>query len=250
MWLSLKDDAKIISNIQYEQIYIEYITLINNMNLSDRISLIVEYSGKNLSEFSRLVGFKTPQTVRELIKGNTKRVSDSVESKILSAFPQINREWLLTGEGEMLRDLAESKEPELEPEISYTEGVPYFDEDFMLGFEEIMGPANEHPSFLIRMPGYERATLWCNASGHSMEPEISNGDIIALQRVEDFSFLPFGDVYGIITTNGMRTIKRLGRSAREGFYRLIPTNKDYDEQDIPISQIAMVYRVMGAMKPF
>lgn len=113
-----------------------------------------------------------------------------------------------------------------------------------------MMQANEHPEYLIRMPGYEKATLWCNASGHSMEPEINNGDIIALQRVDDFSFLPYGDVYGFITTNGLRTIKRLGRSDRDGFYRLIPTNKDYDEQEIPINKIALVYRVMGAMKAF
>ena len=92
--------------------------------------------------------------------------------------------------------------------------------------------------------------MWCNASGHSMEPEINNGDIIALQRIEDFSFLPFGDVYGFITTNGMRTIKRLGRSSKDGYYRLIPTNKEYDEQEIPINKIALVYRVMGTMKSF
>lgn len=156
----------------------------------------------------------------------------------------INEAWLLTGDGTML------DESETTPEISYTEGVPYYDEDFLLGFAEVVGPSNENPDFLIRMPGYEKATLWCNASGHSMEPEINNGDIIALQRIEDFSFLPFGDVYGFITTNGMRTIKRLGRSDKDGYYRLIPTNKEYDEQDIPVNKIALVYRVMGTMKAF
>lgn len=159
------------------------------------------------------------------------------------ASPQINIDWLLTGRGKML-------EKEATYEISYTEGVPYYDEDFMLGFEEVGTPNSENPDFLIRMPGYERATLWCNASGHSMEPEINSGDIIALQRIEDFSFLPYGDVYGIITTNGMRTIKRLGRGSTPDTYRLIPTNHDYDEQEIKKSQIAMVYRVMGAMKGF
>ena len=83
-----------------------------------------------------------------------------------------------------------------------------------------------------------------------MEPEINHGDIIALQRIIDFSFLPFGDIYGFVTTNGMRTIKRLGRSVRDGYYKLIPTNKEYDEQEIPIDKILMVYRVMGAMKAF
>ena len=210
-------------------------------DIQNRLKAYLDSKGLTYKDFEALCG---------LSNGMAAKISGKMRSTTADRIVEksdLNIDWLLTGNGEMI---IERVEPELEPEISYTEGVPYFDEDFMLGFEEIMGPANEHPSFLIRMPGYERATLWCNASGHSMEPEISNGDIIALQRVEDFSFLPFGDVYGIITTNGMRTIKRLGRSAREGFYRLIPTNKDYDEQDIPISQIAMVYRVMGAMKPF
>lgn len=69
-------------------------------------------------------------------------------------------------------------------------------------------------------------------------------------RCKDVSYLPVWYVYGIIPTNGMRTIKRLGRSSREGYYRLIPTNKEYDEQEIPLKQIAVVYRVMGAMKAF
>lgn len=158
----------------------------------------------------------------------------------------INESWLLTGEGEMI--IPSANEPT--PEISFKEGVPYYDVDFQLGFDEFEGVDNPNPEYLIRMPGYEKATLWCNASGHSMEPEINHGDILALQRVNDFSFLPFGDIYGFITTNGMRTIKRLGRSPHQGYYRLIPTNKEYDEQEIPISSIAIVYRVMGAMKAF
>lgn len=155
----------------------------------------------------------------------------------------ISEKWLLTGEGEMCVEAPQ-------PEISYTVGVPYYDEDFLLGFDEVVSSSKDHPEYLINMPGYERATLWCNASGHSMEPEINNGDIIAMQRIDDFSFLPYGDVYGFITTNGMRTIKRLGRSAKSGYYRLIPTNKDYDEQELPINKITIVYRVMGAMKAF
>lgn len=215
------------------------------MILSERINKLVEYSQMSIPQFAKLVGFKTPQAVRELIKGNTKSLSDAAIFKLSSAFPDLSMDWLLTGEGPMM---IERNAPA--PVINYTEGVPYYNEDFMLGFEEIGTPDSENPDFLIRMPGYERATLWCNASGHSMEPEINNGDIIALQRVEDFSFLPFGDVYGFITANGMRTIKRLGRSERDGFYRLIPTNKEYDEQEIPINIITHVYRVMGTMKAF
>ncbi len=205
-----------------------------------RLDIYLKSKNLSISEFADQCGFN--KSVASRIKETTSRAT----LKGISDNSDLNIDWLLTGKGKML--VEEDAAPE--PEISYTEGVPYYDVDFQLGFEELTHPGAPNPEYLIRMPGYESATMWCNASGHSMEPEISNGDIIALKRVEDFSFLPFGDVYGFITRNGMRTIKRLGRSSRDGYYRLIPTNKDYDEQDIPIAQIALVYRVMGAMKPF
>lgn len=207
--------------------------------IKDRVLEFIKSEGITVRSF---------EIAASMSNGAVSKMGDNTRRKILdqisAAYPQLNMDWLLRGEGEMyVKNLPA-------PQISYTEGVPYYDEDFMLGFEEIGVPNSANPNFLIRMPGYEKATLWCNASGHSMEPEINSGDIIALQRIEDFSFLPFGDVYGFITTNGMRTIKRLGRSSREGYYRLIPTNKDYDEQEIPIDKIALVYRVMGTMKSF
>ncbi len=206
--------------------------------ITARLKEYINAKGWTAKDFERHTGLGNGTAAR--ICSSTRKTT---YDRIADSGIDLNLEWLLTGEGEMCVQQAE-------PKISYTEGVPYYDEDFMLGFEEIGTPNSENPSFLIRMPGYERATLWCNASGHSMEPEINSGDIIALQRIEDISFLPFGDVYGIITKNGMRTIKRLGRSSREGYYRLIPTNKDYDEQEIPISIISHVYRVMGTMKSF
>lgn len=228
------------------------------INLGERIKMLCLNEGTTPTELERLIGASKGVISRAVSKGT------NVNSKWLIAiaehYPDWSVEWLLTGKGKSLKNEHENAEifdgtytkakEEASPEISYTEGVPYYDEMFECGFDELIAPNSENPEYLIRMPGYEKATLWCNASGHSMEPEINNGDIIALHRIEDFSFLPFGDVYGFITTNGMRTIKRLGRSEKEGYYRLIPTNKEFDEQDIPISKIARVYRVMGAMKAF
>lgn len=195
-------------------------------------------SGIDSANFSKMLAGKQNITTNTLKK--------------ISQAHGVNLEWLLTGEGEMFMNngISNAGSDVPTPEISYTDGVPYYDVDFQLGFDKMEHPGAPNPEYLIRMPGYEKATLWCNASGHSMEPEISSGNILAMQRIEDFSFLPFGDIYGFITTNGMRTIKRLSRSDRDGHYRLIPTNKDYDAQDIPIKAIAVVYRVLGAMKSF
>ena len=72
------------------------------MILSERIAEVVKYSKLSIPKFAAFVGFKTPQTVRELLKGNTRTLSDAVQYKITSAYPEINKDWLMTGEGEML----------------------------------------------------------------------------------------------------------------------------------------------------
>lgn len=208
----------------------------------DRLETFLEIDGSSANSFAGQIGVD-PGNMRKMLAGK-QTITDRTLRKISDTF-QLSFEWLKYGEGEMYNN---TNSPA--PEISYTNGVPYYDVDFQLGFDEMEHPGAPNPEYLIRMPGYEKATLWCNASGHSMEPEINSGDILAMQRIEDFSFLPFGDIYGVIATNGMRTIKRLGHSDRDGHYRLIPTNKDYDAQDIPIKAIAVVYRVLGAMKSF
>lgn len=207
------------------------------------IKAVISELGLNAAQFAKSIGVH-PTQIYDLQTGKTKAISPAMADKIISTYPEFTKAWLLTGEGDMYAN----NEPK--PEISYTDGVPYYDEMFECGFNELVAPNSESPEYLIKMPGYEKATLWCNASGASMEPEISNGDIIAMRRIEDFSFLPYGDIYAFITSNGMRTIKRLGRSSDPTCYRLIPTNKEYDEQDIPKSMIQIVYRVLGAMKAF
>ena len=41
----------------------------------------------------------------------------------------------------------------------------------------------------------------------------------------------------------------MGRSNKDGFIRLIPTNKnpEYSDQDIPVNMIRKVYAVLGSM---
>lgn len=216
-----------------------------NRDINARIKAICDnvFNG-NLSQMAKATYISRTTLISIIGEPQSAPGYDVLRKIVEMPTADISETWLLTGEGEMFVDNKPT------PEISYTDGVPYYDEIFECGFEELTAPSSESPDFLIRMPGYEKATLWCNASGQSMEPEINNGDIIALRRIEDISFLPYGDIYGIITTNGMRTIKRLGKSSDPSCYRLIPTNKEYDEQDIPKDKILIVYRVMGAMKAF
>ena len=115
------------------------------------------------TEFANTVGID-PSGFIKMLKGQMKITLATL--KKISDATGLRLEWLILG--------IEPQRNDPTPKISYTEGVPYYDEDFLLGFDEIGTPSSENPDFLIRMPGYEKATLWCNASGHSMEPATSS----------------------------------------------------------------------------
>lgn len=226
--------------------------------------LIQEVTNGNVRAFAKSINVSQQRLNRifciDKRSGKYPSISDDIKQGIIDAYDK-DEIWfitdkgntILTGEGEMLKEkqemplLSSGKDRAV---ISYENGVPYYDEDFVLGFNELGFPASENPQFLVQMPKYSNATLWCNATGHSMEPEINSGDVIALKLIEDSSFLLTGDLYAIVTTNGLRTIKRLGKGRDDNHYRLIPTNKDYEEQEIPKKMILKVYKVLGNLHSF
>lgn len=211
------------------------------VSVKQRLIQFIKYKGIGQGKFEKTVGLSNGYI-------NQLRHSPSPQKiqMIIGAYPDLNQSWLLTGEGEMLNSLKIGTEPN----INYTKGVPYYNVDFIGGFDIVLNDQTINPEYLIDFQKYNEATCWCNVSGHSMEPEINNGDIIALKKIEDFSFLPLGEVYAIVTTNGLRTIKRLGPSQNPECYTLVPTNKspEYGIQELRKDMIQHIFQVLGCMK--
>ena len=216
------------------------------MTINDRIREIINKSfNGNVSAFCRAVGVKQSTMNTILGERQSKPSYDVINSVLNAAALSISADWLISGKGSMT-----VKETIEAPSISYTTGVPYYNVDFIGGFDIVLNDQTTKPEYLIDFKKYNEATCWCNVSGHSMEPEINNGDIIALKKIEDISFLPYGEVYAIVTTNDMRTIKRLGPSTNPDCYTLVPTNKapEYGIQEIRKDMIRSVFQVLGCMK--
>ena len=169
-------------------------------------------------------------------------------NKIIDYCRDINPEWLLTGNGNMLRN--DNLKPTINQEFI---GAPYYNVDFIGGFDIVTNDQTTNPDYYINYPPYNKeGVVWCNLTGHSMEPELSNGDTIALKEMNTpIQYLPSGEIYGIVTEE-YRTVKRIRPSNKEGYVRLIPSNKseEYCEQEIPISMIIKVYAVLGSIRKF
>lgn len=160
--------------------------------------------------------------------------------------PSLNMDWLETGEGDMFLDRKEV--------IASNKGIPYFDVDFLGGFDEMENDQTIYPAYYIELPPYNKKGVIClNLVGDSMSPRINSGDKIFIQQVNHIDDIIFGEIYAIVTMSGLRTVKWVTRSPEPDMVRLIPENKDPrygDYQDIRKSDIRRIFKVLGAVRNF
>lgn len=75
------------------------------MSTIKQLNNILVYTKLNPKSFSEKIGLARPQAIYDIQKGKTKNFSHAMINKIISVFPEFNKSWLLTGEGEMLQTL-------------------------------------------------------------------------------------------------------------------------------------------------
>jgi phage repressor protein C with HTH and peptisase S24 domain len=115
----------------------------------------------------------------------------------LDHFPEISPLWLLLGEGEMMLDSTRQT----------TASIPFYnDMPLSAGYRDAFDPGRENPTSYISFPN-SGADFFFPVSGTSMEPDINDGDIVGVKRVEREEGIVHGDVY-MIVTNDARMIKR------------------------------------------
>jgi hypothetical protein len=72
-------------------------------NKKTSVEIIADNERLTLSKLASLIGCK-PQNMYDIKSGKAKSVSVSIADRILSVFPQYSRTWILTGEGDMLKE--------------------------------------------------------------------------------------------------------------------------------------------------
>ena len=179
-------------------------------------------------------------------KQENKTLRESTYKKIGEAWPSVNLVWLRTGIGNMFNDSAIIEE-------SQTNGIPYFDVDFLGGFNEMVNDQTTIPAYYIDFQPYnKKGNMWLNITGDSMAPRINSGDKICIRKIEVEDII-FGEIYAIVTKSGLRTVKWVTRSPEKDMIRLVPENKDMrygDFQDINKSDILNVFKLIGAIRSF
>ncbi len=192
---------------------------------------------------------RNPQNVSSAIgSGNPRFLTRKFVRDFCSTYKNIiSEDYIWDGEGEMLGETVVIEDAPIE-------GVPYYDVDFLGGFNEMENDQTKVPAYFINFQPYnKKGNVWCNIFGDSMSPRINSGDKICIQSVNNIEDIIYGEIYAIVTKSDLRTVKWVTRSPEEGMIRLIPENKDPrygDYQDIAKIDIRYVYRVVGVIHSF
>jgi len=221
------------------------------MELSKRIEKLIEYSGLSIPKFAERVGFKTPQGVRELLKGNTMTLSHQAQYNILHSYPEINPSWLLTGTGEML--LTESSPPtEPPPEDADTILIPVASSDGIggMGFNQEVN-TEEYITGYLPFPTSiaHKGDIVIPIYGDSMEPTYKAGSLVLIREVELWrEYLELGCTYIIGLVDDRRVIKTVMAGSDTEHYLLVSINPSYQPQEIAKNIIRTVWRVIVSVR--
>ncbi len=206
-------------------------------SVKQRLVLFINQKGLSVNKFETLCGLSNGYMSKLRHQPSLDKLSN-----ILSAFPELSRTWLLTGEGEMLTG---------EGTTTAGDGVaiaanPYFDNATIqgglpaaTGMEQF---AISQAAGFMAVPGVpNRVDIpFLRVRGDSMldrdnpRRSIPDGAWIALQRVT--SSIQWGAVYAIMTADGP-IVKRLYPSERDGHVRCVSFNNEFPPFDLPVADI-------------
>lgn len=174
--------------------------------------------------------------------------------KILNIYQDINRVWLITGEGNMLvSPSSSSTSPVREQDFPRDESrtatfvklIPVAVQGGSL--TDYIYSVKESDCELIASP-IRDVDFAIQVSGDSMAPEYPNGSFVYVKRINERAFIEWGKVYVLDTCNGS-VIKILVPSDREGYVRCLSINPDpkFAPFEVSLEDIRGVYRVLLCM---
>ena len=162
------------------------------MGIRDRLVYFARTQyGLGMTRFEKYIGI-TEGTIHKIKDG----VSTRQIEKIIKKCPELSLDWLILGQGEMLR----GKPANAIPLLSFTAVAGYLSDN---AAEEDFDEVCVVPDFTAR--GAECAI---RVDGDSMYPRFRNGEILALKVLRDPKFFQWGKVYVLSTTQGC-VVKKL-----------------------------------------
>lgn len=228
------------------------------MNINTRIQSIIDQRyNANKSAFASAIGVGAT-VIQNIVGARQGKPSYDVIEKIC-ANANISPEWLLTGNGDMLKSTAKH-EPTSAPQRpavtiypaehvdDWHQGIPLIPFSAMAGAlrGEIQVCEYECEHYIV--PEFKTANFLITINGDSMLPTYKSGDIVACQREAMTSvFFQWNRPYVLDTAQGA-ILKRIRPGSDKEHILIVSDNPAYIPFELPLSEIYSVALVIGFIR--
>lgn len=218
--------------------------------LKERLFYFIEHKGLTVQSFEKTVGLSNGAVSK--MGDNTRR---STIDKISNFFGDLNKNWLLTGEGEMLigeyptgNDITIHKRDTGKKVNIKSEYITYLLPMSAMG-DSLTGFAS--PSVFLNdcetiISPIENVDFAITVYGDSMSPEYPSGSRILIKKINPNIFIDWGKTYVLDTPNGVIVKEVHECREKEGYIKCHSINPDpkFSDFDVPLSEVYGMYRVL------
>ena len=210
--------------------------------VKSRLIHLLKEKRMSQTEFSRLMGVSPTY-----IGAMRRSISEERLKRLLEIFPDLNRDWILFGEGEMFMDEDDG------PDLSDGYVVPLIPVKAFAGNLQMWATGVELRDCEKVVSPVKGVDFAIRIAGNSMEPEFQNGSMLFIKRINERAFIPWGNPMVIDTENGV-LVKAVypydSGSPEEQFIEARSYNPNYPPLKIPVESIYNLYRIVSATKQY
>ncbi len=194
-----------------------------------RLEQVIKMSGLSTHKFAHTIGIKRAENLYQIKRGSF-GISKELSGLITKKYPEINRAWLLTGDGEMLVGASAAG---IEPDTV----VPVYNIEVAQLYNTDIKKLTVDHNISIKVDG----DFALNCRSNSMTPEIPVGATVVVEKVAVSDYMP-GLPYLVVTKN-FSAIKILRTVATDDTSLLLQSRNsaEYDDIVLPKDKITKLY---------
>lgn len=208
----------------------------------------------NGKQFAESIGLSRPDKIYHILKGRN-GISTDLANQICAYYPHVNYDWLLSGEGEMLKTRAEGGliEPnnsgKIGRDINSYRLVPVYNFDVVGGMNSWVDVV-DCPTYVERyvpFTGAAQGDICVHVTGNSMMPTYSSGSLLLIRKVEGWKeYFGYGHCYVLLLKDGRRILKEIQKSLVDTakFVLCVSYNPQNPPEELPRDFIEGVYKVI------
>lgn len=182
-------------------------------------------------------------------KRNQGQVRSDTLIQFCDTFPDVNPEWLLTGNGSMFRNRSAASVVDTHTQLN--KGIPLIPLDALMDTDtHAKTPIkNSDVEGKYLLPDFERIKpdYLTRIKGCAMSPKYNGGDVIAIKHVPIDDVIQWNKAYVLCSQTQGVLVKRIRTSPREGYWLLVSDDTQYEPFEIPINKVHNIFLIVGSL---